>query len=162
MTQFVSAVYPNEEQANRAVEALVEAKFSHETVSVIKADGNRVEGVAVEHKTWVPRGIAVGSAVGAVAGAVGALLISFGVIPGPMGLIAAGPVFAALQGALAGGIAGTLAGALVGLGYWKEEPAFETAEIEKGAIVVGVTGPEGRVEEAKDVLARTGGMRVRA
>jgi hypothetical protein len=162
MNTFATAIYPNEEKAHEAVAGLVEASFSHTDISVVKSDGKDAEHVAVEHRTGVAEGAGTGAVIGSAAGGLGAVLMATGMIGGPIGLIAAGPILAALQGALAGGAAGTLAGALVGLGFWKEEADFEAGEIEKGGILVGVDVPEGRIDEVKDVFQRTGCLRMRA
>ena len=160
MTQFVSASYPDEDRAHTAVEALAEAHFAHADIRVIKLDGERSEEVPIAHRTWVPQCIALFGSLGALLGGLGASLVATGEIAGPTVLIASGPVAAGLQGAMAGAIAGAFFGAFGGIGWWKDEPDFEATEIKRGAVVVGVTAPEGRVGEAISVLAGAGGVGV--
>src|SRR3989442_11103370 len=77
---------------------------------------------------------------GVIGGAVGAILAAFTAtaaiaIPG-VGLIAAGPIAAALAGAGAGGLAGTIVGALVGAGIPEERARLYGEVMKRGGIAL--------------------------
>ncbi|MGD8863553.1 MAG: hypothetical protein PVI30_26300 [Myxococcales bacterium] len=149
METLVHAIYHDEQKAAAAVQALIEADFEPGTICVLmkKGEGADVEELPVEHKTGVGRGAAVGGVLGVLAGA----------LVGP-GLIAAGPLVAALEAVFAGGAVGSVTGALAGLGYWKDEADLPVAHIEGGAVLVGAMVPRGaQVDRAAEALRQAGG-----
>lgn len=148
---FVHAVFNDEPHAARAVQELVNAKFSGHDIGALMCNRSGVQELEVGHKT----GMGVGAALGGVVGAVGGALAVSG------GLILAGPVFLALEGMLAGGALGTLAGTLGGLGFWREEVEFPKAAFENGAVLIGVTVEDGRMEDAANALRRAGASDIR-
>jgi len=148
---FVHAVFNTEASAARAVQELVNAKFSAEDIGALMVNRSGVQEVEMRHKT----GIGAGAALGAVFGAVG------GVIAVTGGLVLAGPVFLALEGVLAGGALGTVAGTLGGLGFWHEELDFPAAAFENGAVLLGVTAEDGRIEDASQALKAAGASEIR-
>ena len=154
--QQVTAICADAETARRAVEALMEAPFPERDVSVLllEHEGAEVTPIDVDQKTAVPQGIAVGSALGATAGLAAA---ATGFLPG---LLAAGPALAALQAMIAGAGGGSLLGALGGLGWWTHEADIPVRELEKGAVLVGVSVPEERRDEAMHALRRAGVERI--
>lgn len=152
---FVYGVFWDEASAADAVERLVNADFAGDDISVLMHEGPEVEELPVEEKTGAARGALIGAALGAIGGAL--------LAPGA-GLMAAGPLLAALRGAIAGGAAGVGFGAVGGLGYWHDEVDFMHHHMRRGVVIVGVeTIPERQisVEEAlraagaKDFQART-------
>jgi uncharacterized membrane protein len=153
--QLVYAIFPNEEQAGRAVKELVEQEYSAANIVVLMRDGESdapVQEVPVRTKTWVRPSIAIGATLGAVGGA----LVAVG-----GGLLAAGPLVAVLQGAAGGGAAGTIAGTVGGLGYWRDVIDFPERESNAGAILVGVDLPsQGQPERARDALKQAGATEV--
>jgi hypothetical protein len=148
---FVHAVFHNEPAAARAVEELVNAKFSGHDISALMCNPKGVRELEIGHKT----GMGVGAVLGGVFGAIGGALAVTG------GLVLAGPVFLALEGMLAGGAMGTLAGTLGGLGFWKEGVEFPRAAFENGAALVGVNVQDERVEAASEALKRAGATEIR-
>ena len=58
-------------------------------------------------------------------------------IPG-VGIVAAGPIFAALAGAGAGAAIGGLTGGLIGLGMPEHEAKFYEGEVKEGGILLAV------------------------
>ena len=79
------------------------------------------------------------------------------------GLLAVGPVLMALEGltaVAAGAGGGAFVGASSGLGWWHVEADVPDRAIEEGAILVGVSVPNGRCEEATAVLQHAGADRV--
>lgn len=148
---FVHAVFNSEVGAAKAVQELVNAKFSEHDISALMCNRSGVQELEIGHKT----GMAVGAVLGGVFGAVGGALAVTG------GLVLAGPVFLALEGMLAGGAMGTLAGTLGGLGFWKEEIDFPRDAFENGAVLIGVNCEDARVEDASDALKRVGATDIR-
>jgi len=144
---FVHAFFADAEHAGNVVDDLIEAHFPTESIGVLMVRGDEVEELPVRHKTFVPHGVALGALVGAAAGAVTMTGI---------GLIAAGPLFLALQGAAAGTAIGSLGGALGGLGFWRDEVNFPTDAFQNGAVLVGVVCNIERVDDAKRVLTQAG------
>jgi hypothetical protein len=145
--RFAHAVFKDADHASAAVRELMEAHFPTDAISVLMVKGPEVDELPMRHKTFVPHGIALGAVVGAAAGA----LALTGV-----GVIAAGPLLVALQGAAAGTAVGSLGGALGGLGFWRDEVDFPSTAFTSGAVLVGVVTSEERVEDASKALTDAG------
>jgi len=161
MTTLVTGTYEHAEQANRAVQALIEAEFDADDVSVVIADKTGVHPVEVAHDSGIPSGAKVGAALGAALGAIGATLVSTGVVAGPgLAIWATGPVLAALRGAVLGGSAGVALGAAVGLGSWKESAHLHEEDLQGGGVLIGVHADGARVEKARSVLRECGAVRI--
>jgi uncharacterized membrane protein len=81
-------------------------------------------------------------------------------VPG-IGLVAAGPIIAALAGAGAGAAAGTLVGGLVGLGIPEHEAKVLDDQIRRGGILIAVSCNSPAQEKlAKDILEEAGAGRI--
>jgi len=144
---FAHAFFKDAEHADKAVRELIEAHFPTDSIGVLMARGEEVEELPMRHKTFVPHGVALGALVGAAAGAV---------TMSGIGLLAAGPLLLAMQGAAAGTAIGSLGGALGGLGFWRDEVDFPTDAFESGAVLVGVVTNEERLDAARRVLQEAG------
>jgi hypothetical protein len=152
----VTAICKTGEDANRAVEALIESSFASEDLSILRVTGNDVDEIDVGQKTAIPVTLPTGIAVGA---SVGVGLVLSGVLPG-IGLLAAGPIFGALQGLALGGAAGSLVGMLAGLGWWKAEADIPVDDLQRGGLLVGISVPDERAQDARDALEGAGASRV--
>lgn len=153
----VTALFRHGEVARTGVDALVEASFPSDAISVLMKERNEVTPIEVEQKTGMPVGITAGGAIGAALG-----LTAIVAFPG---LLAAGPALSALQGLTAVATAaggGAFAGAYQGLGWWQIEADIPERAIEDGTVLVGVAVPDGRCEEATAVLQRAGADHVAA
>jgi hypothetical protein len=148
---LIYALFPDETQAKRAIQALVDNEFAAANIHVLMkatTGSGKVKEVPVSTKNMVGPGVAIGAALGAVGGVLVAL---------SGGLLAAGPIVALLQGAATGGAAGVLAGTLGGLGYWRDVADFPAHELESGAILVGVDpGAQGQATRAVKALKQAG------
>lgn len=147
----VTALFKHGETAGEAVNKLVEAKFPSDSISVLMKERDEVTDIPVEQKTGVPIGMSAGGAIGAALG-----LTAVAAFPG---LLAVGPALIALQGASAaatGAAGGSFIGAYQGLGWWSIEADIPARAIEEGAVLVGVSVPDGRCEEARGVLRHAG------
>ena len=148
---LVYAIFPNEEQADRAVKALVDEEFAAANIHVLMRDDTRsehVRRVPVRTQTMVGPGIALGATLGAVGGALVAV---------SGGFLAAGPLVALLQGVVSGSAAGTIVGTVGGLGYWRDVVDFPKEKLDSGGILVGVnSNAQGQIERAQQALKAAG------
>jgi hypothetical protein len=154
------AIFANRAAAERAVDQLNAAGFSHQDVSVLMSDREGSKDFATEKNTKAPEGTTTGVGVGGVVGGTLGLLAGLGAlaIPGVGPLIAAGPIMGALAGLGVGGAVGGLVGALVGMGIPEYEAKRYEGRVKDGGILVSVhcdTSEE--VSRAKDVLKQAGG-----
>ncbi|MDM7913965.1 MAG: general stress protein [Candidatus Eisenbacteria bacterium] len=163
MAKIVTAVFKSRAAASEAVEDLVDAGFSRDDISVLMSDETRGREFAVETGTKAAEGATTGGITGGILGAIAAGLAAVGavVIPG-VGLVAAGPLVAALAGAGAGGAVGGLIGALIGAGLPEHEAKFLSEEVKKGGILIGVYAHDDRKEVAERALERAGGMSIKS
>ena len=161
MAHLVTGLFNTKAGAELAADQLVEAGFSRDDISILMSDATRGREFAMTTDSKAPEGAATGAAIGGVLGALAAGLVAVGVIALPgIGLVAAGPIIAALAGAGAGGAAGGLLGALVGAGIPEHEAKFFSEAIEKGGILVGVYTHDDRIAVAKDILDKAGATSV--
>ena len=149
MSVFVWGLFGSREGAARAVDELIEGSFPLEEISVFLRDhGEPVEEVPIQHKTAAPHGAAIGATLGAAGAAV-----ALAALPG--GFLAAGPLLGAVQALVLAGVGGA-AGGLAGIYWWKNEPDIPTDAVAHGAVLVGVTVPEGRVDAVRGILQGAG------
>lgn len=151
---FLYGIYESEERAADALRLLVDAGFPVAEISGLMHDGKQIEELSVDGKTAVARGAVVGAVLGALGGAV---------LAPAAGLLAVGPLVAALQGAAIGGSAGVGFGALAGLGFWREEIDFIDRHLKQGDVIIGVDTiaerkghAEKALREAKPRAVRSG------
>jgi hypothetical protein len=144
---FAHAFFADADHASNAIDDVIEAHFPTDSVGVLMVRNDEVEELPMRHKTFVPHGVALGALVGAAAGAV---------TMAGIGLVAAGPLLLAMQGAAAGTAIGSLGGALGGLGFWRDEVNFPTDAFQNGAVLVGVVCNVERVDDARRVLMDAG------
>lgn len=146
---FVHALYDDELSAQRAVEALVDAHFPADEVSVLMRGEHGTRDVPVVQEIRGPRGALIGAVLGATLGATG-----FG------GFLAIGPLLTALQATTAGALFGGFAGTVGGLGFWETEADFPKKHLERGGVLVGVSTYAAREAAARAALEKTGGHRL--
>jgi len=154
------AIFSNRSAAERAVDQLNTAGFSHQDVSVLMSDNQGSRDFATEKNTKAPEGTATGVGIGGVVGGTLGLLAGIGAlaIPGVGPLIAAGPIMGALAGLGVGGAVGGLVGALVGMGIPEYEAKRYEGRVKDGGILVSVhCDSSDEVSRAKDVLKQAGG-----
>jgi hypothetical protein len=162
MSQRVSALFANREDAERAVAALLDHGVDREEISMVARGPFRVEGEEPAAETALtatsPADAAAGAAMGAATGAaLGLLGMTLLILPGIATVAAAGPIAAALAagaGAAAGAIAGGVYGSLRDLGM-DEVPAraYETS-ILGGSTLVSVRTTEMLTEEIQAIFAK--------
>src|SRR5688572_11332430 len=155
----VFGLYKSRAQAESTVDALQQAGFRSDDVSVLLPDQQSSEEFAHEKNTKAPEGTTTGVAAGGTIGGTLGLLAGIGAlaIPGVGPFIAAGPIMGALAGLGVGGAVGGLVGALVGMGIPEYEAKRYEGRVREGGVLLSVhcdTSEE--ITRAKDILERTG------
>jgi hypothetical protein len=146
------------EHARDAVIQLERAGVRPEHISWIGPEEAREHLARIDKNTKAPEGAAIGGATGIALGAIAAGLTAVAavVIPG-VGLLAAGPLTAALAGAGAGGAAGGALGGLIGLGIPEHEAKFHMSIVKEGGYIVAVSSDDhDEQKRAGEVLHRLG------
>jgi hypothetical protein len=146
----VTAICATGNDAKLALSELVEASFPSGEVSILRVTGHDLEDVPIVQRTGIPNTLPVGVATGAT---VGAALFLSGVLPGA-GILAVGPIVAALEGLTLGGAAGSLLGVLAGLGWWKVDADIPVQDLERGRLLIGISVLDPRVNDAVAALER--------
>jgi hypothetical protein len=152
-------IYPNRASLERGVEALKNANFRNEDISVLFPDNQGSKEFAHEKNTKAPEGATTGATTGVLAGGALGWLAGIGAlaIPGVGPFIAAGPIVAALAGAGVGGTLGGLTGALIGAGIPEYEAKRYEGRIKEGGILLSVHCDNSEwTKKAKDILEHTG------
>jgi hypothetical protein len=155
----VYGIYQSQASAERAVDALGQAGFTNNDISVLMPDQDSTREFAHENSTKAPEGAATGAATGGALGGTLGLLAGIGAlaIPGVGPLIAAGPIVGALAGLGAGGAVGGLVGALVGMGLPEYEAKRYEGRVKDGGVLLSVHAATSELtKSAKAILERTG------
>jgi hypothetical protein len=155
----VFGIYSSVEQAELAVDTLVDEQFSNADISVLMPDNQSSKDFAHEKQTKAPEGTTTGVAAGGTIGGTLGLLAGIGAlaIPGVGPFIAAGPIMGALAGLGVGGAVGGLVGALVGMGIPEYEAKRYEGRIKEGGVLLSVHCDTSEdVARAKDILKLTG------
>lgn len=148
-SEMMTGLFRDRESAEQAYETLRGRGYGEQDVNLLLTDDTRKRWYpGDEHDTALGQkagtkamaGAGVGGAIGTTVGALTAVLAATATlaIPG-VGLIAAGPVAAALAGAGAGGVTGGVLGAMVGAGIPDDRAKFYDEGLKRGGMVMGVT-----------------------
>ncbi len=147
------------DQANRIVDQLKNANFSHDDISVLFPDKSTSRDFAHEKNTKAPEGAVAGAGTGGVVGGALGWIVGIGAlaIPGVGPFIAAGPILAALSGAAIGAAAGGIAGGLIGLGIPELEAKRYEGKVKEGNILLSVhTEDSEAIKRAKEIFTNAG------
>ena len=153
----VFCIATTEDQAIQIVDALKEANFSSNDISVLLPDKTGTKDFAHTQNTKAPEGATTGGVAGGVLGGALGWLVGIGAlaIPGVGPFIAAGPIMAALGGAAVGGAVGGIAGALIGLGIPEYEAKRYEGKIRSGNVLISVHTEDGdEVKRVKEIFKR--------
>jgi uncharacterized protein (TIGR02271 family) len=155
MSKRVVAVYNDFDTARQVVEALVNAGFDRDDISLVANDSNTEYRQYLEDNGHDDVKPGEGAGFGAVVGT----LVGLGValIPGIGPVIAAGPLAAALMagiGAAAGAATGGIVASLIDFGIPEEEANIYAENIRRGGTLVAVEVDDDRVGEAQNVMNR--------
>jgi hypothetical protein len=141
--RMVTGMFRDRDSAEVAYRSLSDRGYSKDDVNVMMSDDTRKKYFDDEDDSDLGskalEGAGVGAGIGGTLGAIIAGLAAVGTlaIPG-VGLIASGPIAAALAGLGAGGAAGGLVGALVGAGIPEDRAKIYDKGIREGGIIMGV------------------------
>ncbi len=158
---IVFGAFKTPEGAHRASDRLVSSGFNFNTISILLSDRAKENFAAMQDNTKGPEGAAVGGATGATIGALvsGLSAVAAVTIPG-VGLLAAGPLVAALAGGGAGAATGGLVGGLIGLGISEHEAKLAQDVLDKDGIVMAVQTNKEKADQARKVLREAGSIEV--
>ncbi|MFO0832312.1 MAG: hypothetical protein U0637_10805 [Phycisphaerales bacterium] len=161
MAHLVTGVFETPGAADAAVSRLQQGGFLSSDISILASESTGQKSFAVQTGSKVGEGAAIGAGVGGAILAIAAGLTAVGVVAsGGLGLVAAGPIIAALAGAGAGAAAGGLVGGLIGLGIPEHEAKYYEGIIAKGGVLVGVRAEGDRRAEARRILEESGAQKV--
>jgi len=155
----VVAVFDERDDAQDAINALKDAGFRGDDISLVAQNRDEAAAVAGETGTKAGEGAATGAVVGGVLGGLGGFLTGIGALAIPVvgPVIAAGAFATALAGAAAGAGVGAIAGALIGMGIPEEEANWYDERVRAGGWLVSVNAP-GRYEDVRSILREYGGQ----
>jgi len=154
----VVAVFEDRDDAQDAINALRDAGFRADDISILARDRDTAGQLADDTGTEMATGAATGALAGGLLGGVAGWLVGIGAlaIPGVGPIIAAGPLAAALGGAAIGAAGGGIVGALTGMGIPEDEAKYYDEEFRRGGIVITAQA-RGRYDEARRILHEHGG-----
>src|SRR5688500_2044457 len=141
---MLTGMFRDRESAERAYGSLTERGYTKDDITLLMSEDARRRhfsgGRDTELGTKAAEGATVGAALGGGLGAVIATLAAVGAISLPgIGILAMGPIAAALTGGAIGAAGGGLVGALVGSGIPEEQARRYERGIREGNIVMGVS-----------------------
>lgn len=152
----VTAIFENRQKAMNALRTLETMGYGDGELDLLVSENawKGEENMTIEENTKAAEGTAVGAGAGAAIGAIAAGLTTVGGIAatGGVGLLAAGPLVAALTGAGAGGTVGGVVGGLVGLGFPEIEAKYVDQELGQGAVMINVNTDSDRAEKVEESL----------
>jgi len=144
-SRLMTGMFRNRESCEGAYGCLMNRGYTKDDVTLLMSDdARRRHFPPSDQKTELGSKAAEGAGIGvAVGGGLGALLGALAAagtiaLPG-VGLIAMGPLAAALAGGATGGITGGLLGALIGWGIPEERAREYEKGLKEGGIVMGIT-----------------------
>lgn len=157
----ITAVFRKPSDASKAADELVDAGMAVEEITAVTSDRYAQEHFHVKEGSKVGEGAAIGAGTG---GALGALIVGFtsigAIATGGIGLLAAGPIVAALAGAGAGAAAGGTLGGLIGLAVPEHELEDYDASLSEGAVILSVQVPVDRQGAVDRIFRRNNAERV--
>lgn len=171
MTQTVTGMFDNFEDAREAVRKLETAGVPHADISIVANDSHNLHGSKLADRTASPAdGVAQdggraahdagrGAQIGGAVGGVGGLLAGLGAlaIPGVGPVVAAGwlvsTVVGAVSGAVVGGATGGLVGSLTHAGVAPEDAHVYAEGVRRGGTLVTAKVDDTMAAQARDILA---------
>lgn len=139
MTTVITGLFTSPVRAREAIVALESRGIPDSQISLVAAENFKPESFGIEHHSKVAEGAAMGAGLGGAVGALIAGLTMVGAIgSGGLGLVAAGPIVAALAGAGAGAATGGAVGTAIGFAFPEDEVKFYENALKQGSVLVGV------------------------
>lgn len=147
---FVYGTFAEENDAADAVRLLMASGFDVRYISALMRTDAQLSEVPMSVESGVRRGAVLGAAFGAAGGVL--------LATGP-GLLAAGPMLAALEAAVGGGAIGLVPGGVLGLLFGDTKVEFDDEDADESPILIGVNA-DTRPEMARDIFAKCNALRV--
>jgi len=167
LSHTVAGVFQSSSDAEKALNALKDAGFTPEQVSVVARDTRETQSM-VERSDMAgaeTKGAGTGALLGGLFGGAAGWLVGIGAlaIPGIGPVVAAGALATTLGGAAVGAVTGGLIGALVGAGIPEDDARGYEAHVSEGRILITAQATSSQqAQEARDAFDRYGGADVRA
>jgi hypothetical protein len=159
MDEWLTGLFRDRGDAERAVDDLRQAGFDVDDISVMMNQDTRVRNFTMESSLNAAEGATAGGFVGGAVGAVVAGLTATGSIAAlggagnEVGPIVAGPLAAALAGLGAGALGGGVIGALAGLGMPEVRAKEIETKLNDGGIVIAVRADAANAKKARAIFA---------
>ena len=163
----IAHLYDTYETAQRVVNELEAAGFSHDNVSIVanqsstgtdytSTTGTMTGGTPATAPEAAGTGAGTGASLGTILGGGAGLLAGIGAlaIPGVGPVIAAGWLVATLTGAGAGAAAGGLLGSLTGAGVAETDANVYAEGVRRGSTLVTVRAEDAQVGEVESIMNR--------
>jgi hypothetical protein len=152
----VIGLFDTASDAHSAQNELIAAGIEQDRISLVTSESNRDLRGDTHDRTEAAEGAGVGATAGALAGGAAGLLASLGLlaIPGIGGLLALGPIVAALTGAGIGAAAGGLIGGLVGLGIPEHEAEVYAEGVNRGGTLLSVDVADTDADRVAAILSQ--------
>jgi len=160
--KIVIGIFDDYQAAAKGIEALKEAGFQAQDISILGSDQEDLRLVAAELDLEAKGADKVVTTCGAIGAVGGSLLgLSLLALPGAGALLAAGPLMAALSGAAAGGVIGVITGALIHFDVPEYEAKVYAGHLTEGKVLVAVhtESHDDRVR-AEDIMDENGALEI--
>jgi len=160
----VIGVFEDVDSATRALNALRDAGFTPEQVSVLARD-SRVTREVADNTDMVAEDAGKGAIVGTILGGLAGWLIGISAlaIPGIGPVVGAGIIATTLAGAGLGAAAGGLIGALGSYGVPEEDARAYEESVRQGSVLLTVHATsEAQAQQAQHIFEDRGGRSVRS
>lgn len=154
MSKVITGIFSSNASAARALETLVVNGFDSGDISLVASEDFNRDSFGVEQHSKLAEGAAIGAGAGGATGALLAGLTTVGAVAtGGVGIVAAGPIVAALAGAGAGAAGGSVLGGLIGSAIPEHEIKHYENAIDKGHVLVGVNCESSKDrDKARDIF----------
>ncbi len=154
MSTVITGLFESPADASAALHTLEARGVHRDCLSLVASESVPKESFGITTHSKLPEGVAIGAGTG---GAVGALIAGFAAVgtlaTGGAGIVASGPIVAALAGAGAGAAGGGIIGGGIGAAIPEHEVKHYEDAIEEGAVLVGVDCQNDEMKKtAKDVF----------
>lgn len=159
--QIISASFDNRSRAEAACDTLVDNGFRREDISLIMTDKTR-DAVFVKKEDTGDKA-AKGGFTGAVSGGIlfgliGSLAAVGSIVVPGAGLLASGPIVAALTGGSIGAASGGILGALLAAGFADDEAKIYEEDLKRGRAVIVVHAEDAMASRARSILRDAGAV----
>jgi hypothetical protein len=158
----IATTFPSRPQVEAAIHDLHTFGIPTERMSVLMTENAQGQHFRIKEGHKGAEGAIGGGLAGGAVGAVLAGLVSVGLLAAPgLGLVAAGPILAALAGAGAGAPTGGLIGGLIGMGVPEHEARVLGEQVARGGILFTVQ-PDSPMQEhdIRRILSRHTGAKI--